>query len=640
MRAQIRGLGQALRNTNDGINFIQTAEGALEETHAILQRLKELATQSATGTYTDDDRSFMQQEVEALKSEITRIAEATDFNGIRMLNGSLRSMFGGGTSQINADGLQFIQIGSHGVTTHNPSSGGVPEAVWQSHPLMDNRDIRAILTHIESVAVPTATNALLTTFPAFGAFSNSDIRMGVEIQNLGTANMAIQMGNWGDSISVTLLIDSTYLNGAINTAGNAFVDSAARDRFDSIIAHEMMHAFMAVGMNNGMMGSNAYPSWFVEGTAQAAGAGGDWARSMGINSASTDAQMRAILNSSQWSLPGNSTSSHYGTGYLATMYLADMVSRSPTSTASAGNRQQGLNEIFGMLMLGSSLDDIIATHTKYSGLVDFQNGFGNDTEAYDFIRNVIFNPSTGIGATGQGSLLATNLGATNSLSNANATPRRTFLNIDRTASSQVWNRYAPGNVRGAGGGSFTTGVPVSDAIRTHITGLGIQPATEGLGAGIANLLDGLVIQVGDRASTHTRTSIIIDDMTTTGLYINGLDISRQTDAIAALGALGADGAGEVESIGSVAQRGTIDHAVFLVSKQRADLGATQNRLEHTANSLTTTQENITASESQIRDTDMALEMIKYTKFNILQQAAQAMLAQANQAPQAILQLLR
>ena len=76
----------------------------------------------------------------------------------------------------------------------------------------------------------------------------------------------------------------------------------------------------------------------------------------------------------------------------------------------------------------------------------------------------------------------------------------------------------------------------------------------------------------------------------------------------------------------------VDSAVKTVSMQRAGLGALQNRLEYTVNNLTTTNENLTAAESQIRDTDMATEMINYTKNNILQQASQAMLAQANQQP--------
>ncbi|WP_330401034.1 flagellin, partial [Sporanaerobium hydrogeniformans] len=84
----------------------------------------------------------------------------------------------------------------------------------------------------------------------------------------------------------------------------------------------------------------------------------------------------------------------------------------------------------------------------------------------------------------------------------------------------------------------------------------------------------------------------------------------------------------------------IDNAIKLVSEERSRMGAYQNRLEYTTNNLNTTSENLTAAESRIRDTDMAQEMMNYTKFNILNQAAQSMLAQANQSPQQILQLLQ
>ena len=83
----------------------------------------------------------------------------------------------------------------------------------------------------------------------------------------------------------------------------------------------------------------------------------------------------------------------------------------------------------------------------------------------------------------------------------------------------------------------------------------------------------------------------------------------------------------------------IDKAINKVSMVRASFGSIQNRLEHKIENLTTTNENLTDAESSIRDTDMASEMLNYTKYNILQQAAQSMLAQANQQPQSILQLL-
>ena len=85
---------------------------------------------------------------------------------------------------------------------------------------------------------------------------------------------------------------------------------------------------------------------------------------------------------------------------------------------------------------------------------------------------------------------------------------------------------------------------------------------------------------------------------------------------------------------------SLDVAIGQVSNQRASLGAYQNRLEHTINNLGVSEENLTASESRIRDVDMAKEMMNYQKNNILAQAAQAMLAQANQAPQGVLRLLQ
>ncbi|MCY7903275.1 flagellin, partial [Bacillus inaquosorum] len=84
----------------------------------------------------------------------------------------------------------------------------------------------------------------------------------------------------------------------------------------------------------------------------------------------------------------------------------------------------------------------------------------------------------------------------------------------------------------------------------------------------------------------------------------------------------------------------IDTAITSVSSQRSKLGAVQNRLEHTINNLGASSENLTAAESRIRDVDMAKEMSEFTKNNILSQASQAMLAQANQQPQNVLQLLR
>lgn len=136
---------------------------------------------------------------------------------------------------------------------------------------------------------------------------------------------------------------------------------------------------------------------------------------------------------------------------------------------------------------------------------------------------------------------------------------------------------------------------------------------------------GLTLQIGDTADTFNKITVSINDMSTAGLGLTGVDVTDQTkasDSLALLRSL--DGKG----------------AINTVSSARADLGALQNRLEHTINNLDVAAENMTNANSRIRDTDMAKQMMEYTKMNVLTQAAQAMLAQANQQPQSVLQLLQ
>ena len=130
----------------------------------------------------------------------------------------------------------------------------------------------------------------------------------------------------------------------------------------------------------------------------------------------------------------------------------------------------------------------------------------------------------------------------------------------------------------------------------------------------------LMFQIGANGSSDQQVRLGIDDMSSIGIGVSAVSVATQDDANAAID--------------------SIDSAINLVSGTRADLGALQNRLEHTVNNLGTTSENLTAAESRIRDVDMAKEMMEMTKNNILTQAAQSMLAQANTQPQGVLQLLQ
>ena len=131
---------------------------------------------------------------------------------------------------------------------------------------------------------------------------------------------------------------------------------------------------------------------------------------------------------------------------------------------------------------------------------------------------------------------------------------------------------------------------------------------------------GLTLQIGDTAESFNQLNVSIGDTHTTALGIDSISIADQASAATAVDAIKA--------------------AINKVSDIRGTLGATQNRLDHTINNLSVMTENIQDAESTIRDTDVAEEMMAYTKNNILIQSAQAMLAQANQVPQGVLQLLQ
>ncbi|GGP07364.1 flagellin N-terminal helical domain-containing protein [Oceanobacillus neutriphilus] len=113
MRAQIRGLNMAIRNTQDGILLLQTAEGAVNETHAILQRMRELSVKAANGTYSDPDREILQDEINQLREELTRIGKDTEFNKQSLLDGSFTNK----RIQVGANSGQYIEISIGDVRT-------------------------------------------------------------------------------------------------------------------------------------------------------------------------------------------------------------------------------------------------------------------------------------------------------------------------------------------------------------------------------------------------------------------------------------------------------------------------------------------------------------------------------------------
>ncbi len=507
MRSQIRGLSQATKNANDGISLIQTAEGGLNETHSILQRMRELAVQSANGTYQDDtDREAIQLEVDALKSEIDRIASSTEYNGMKLLDGSL-----GGT------------------TTGTTDFGARYGVLISANTVVDgaNNKLKENLS-LEGATLTSSVNGVTVTL--------ADTASGVGGENA-------QWDAAGTTLTINLKAGQSYSQSQIND----LIKNATMAKADAA----------------------------------------------GTPQASTPADVELKLKSGVFTFQ-----------------------KAETFKTSAGVRAASDDtDLVEYLINGTDQNDGYADTIKFTS-----NNYGEDTRKLKIATDVAAgkewvatttanNEGTGI-KDGEFTLhLATGVEYT----------EEDIQNLLKQAGLDYTVTLTDSKTPD-GDKSFYAQKVVAEADATAIE---IGKTTAGAGLGSDKLTGtgkGLTFQIGANGVEDQRVTLSVGDMSSTSIGVGGADVSTQDAANKAID--------------------MVDSAVKTVSMQRAGLGALQNRLEYTVNNLTTTNENLTAAESQIRDTDMATEMINYTKNNILQQASQAMLAQANQQPQAILQLLQ
>ena len=447
MRAQITGLNKAQDNAKDGISLVQTAEGALTEVHDMLNRMYELAEQSANGTYENEtDRVQLQKEVTQLKDEIDRIADSSNFNGIKLLDGSLSE------TKVDISSATF--------------AGG-------------------------TITEMSAESATSTVTVGVGAASGTK-KLTVEYTDV---NGKLQ------STTVEYTASSTAATNATNMKDALVKDSALSALFDITT------------------GDNGTTLTF---TAKETGATG-----LKVSSIKTD----------------DAT----GTALGAT-----------TPTFADGEPAYTQVAVTGMTNLGGNVladgNTVTINGTTYELVTDASDEVTND------------------GA------VAVMIGATD---------EETVANLNKALESA--------GIKVEAGNEFLNFKPIQDGA-------------------------GLTLQIGDTSDTFNQLTVNISDCHAKALGIGDLDISTQTGAADALD--------------------TIKAAINYVSDVRGGLGATQNRLDHTINNLSVMEENIQDAESSIRDTDVADEMMAYTKNNILIQSAQAMLAQANQVPQGVLQLLQ
>ncbi|WP_438447382.1 flagellin [Gorillibacterium sp. sgz5001074] len=518
MRGQIRGLDQAARNSQDAISLIQTAEGALNETHSILQRMRELAVQSSNDTNTEDDRKEIQKEVNQLTSEINRIGNTTEFNSKKLLDGS---------RSITMTPVAATTITVAKSATYNPTHAkGVTFTGTGTAPTLTSAD---------------GSNTVAFTGSA-GAFDWNSLKNTVSnkltITKVGTEMTVDFSGE--DSAGDKLLINADKL--VFDTSANKFTYNNNGIQFEVSKAD-----FDAMANNDKIdieLGTGGAALTDATGTV---GTKNDWTTntSAGVNAAVTASGIQVDNTSAK--------------------YLADVSQITITGAglgAAAGTIQVDLKNAGGTTLISE----------KFT----FSASQANQTFTYDN-NGVKF----GIDIKDATAFALTQKFATESKT---VTPASTTVASDKSLLFQIGANQ-----------NQSMSLDIND-MRSGALGI------TGTGAGFSG-------------------SNNVTDGTNNAAVEKALDVT--TSATAAAAAIT-----------------KIDAAIAKVSSERSKLGANQNRLEHTINNLSTSSENLTAAESRIRDVDMAKEMMEQTKASILAQASQAMLAQANQQPQGVLQLLR
>ena len=598
MRKQIRGLSQASENSQHGVSFVQIADGALTEVHDMLDRMVELTVQAANGTNSSFDRSAIQKEIDQLTKEINRVQETTQFNKIPVFSENGHSpdegifnsnIISAAVLDTGSSKFTFAYIDSNGQASITESSAATGKV---------NNGLNKDFADFVVAAASSAASKIITAYPSL-AKASSNVKIGLNVQNidgknntLASAQLSMRYTSEWTQMTYTMNIDSSDYN----PASFSSMSDAQKADLAATIAHEMTHLIMQDTLTGGMIGDNTFPTWFIEGTAQTSSGDGGWV-SGGITSGSTDNQVKNYM--------GKLDSLPYGAGYLATMALGYEVAKANNLGNSYNSEtiKKGLDKLFETLISQGQKQNLstainTATIGKYNSLQSFENSFkSGKADLLNDVKNILTQKNVSNNKE-SGSLLAGSLGEAQSV---------TFKPANITNVTGV--KYVLDPAATAFANSFGTGFPT------------VPQPVRGARHGVSEGGEDINVHAGADADMTNKIAIKRYDISAMAIF-DGDKVDVMTEDSATK---------SIDIVGMAKER---------VSRVRSYYGAIQNRLEHTIKNLDNVVENTTAAESQIRDTDMASEMVKYTKNNILKQAGQSMLTQANQSTQGVLSLLQ
>jgi flagellin len=647
MTSQTRGLNMAIRNANDGISLMQTAEGAMDEVSNILQRMRELAVQSVNGTNNDSDRKALNDEVVQLKAEIERIATTTEFNNQKLLDGSFKDKklqigdkgyqtmdiavgsvrlkdLGMGQASVGGDALVGQRVGLTASFQEGDVMINGQELDSFTHTTQDLGDlIKNINQNIDNVV---ASGFNTVTAKQIGTGVTTDGQFKIQVRALGASATTTY------SISASNSLDELRDN--INREAGAQVQASINDDGKLVLSNTSGAAISVTdgtGTTSGYETASGFQSRTANQYSSFAGflklesKDGSPIRIERGNQSATDPGKLDDLKV----LGFREVTSQFNNAQDAYTVTGD-------SLTSAG--VTGAWALSDLKINGVDIYDADIATDSFQGKLDAINNFSEETGviAYaQFDKTFSFTASQLLMTSG--SIIRLNgvsASITAAASAATMAEITTAINSMKaqtgiTAEFDGLNlRLSGTNIQSltletaASGGTATALLGFANARTTYNAAIRLdsadnKPISIELGdnavAGEIGLLEQNVgaadFQVNDAALGVG-----------SGASLEGLNVSSATSATRALG--------------------TIDNAIENISSMRSKLGAMENRLVSTVNNLSNIVTNTEASRSRILDTDYAKETTNLAKSQIIQQAATAMLAQANQQPQGVLALLR
>ena len=603
MRKQIRGLDQASTNAQDGVSAVQTAEGALTEVHSMLQRMNELATQASNGTNAESDRQAIQDEISQLTTEIDRVAETTKFNETYLLKG-------------NTAGTESkVKINAHDAGLKGKLTDNGDTAVFELTKELEKGD-KVTIAGKEYTIGSDASTTSTEGYDLYNNIKDKKIAAGDSV----TINDGVE--------KTYTLVDKTQVAANWNNGTKFTITDEKGNTKEYTIA-----AATALATNGGSIKNTdaeqlikkelANPDHKVTMTAY-----NDGAKTTAVNQ-----EVVSALDTNEMSTLklADKTVDHLVTGTTANGGLdktsADVTSvtvggKTTTITKNKPVAASDIADVIGSMKAGDKLkvgtttltiaDKTDVKHGEYTAEDALKAINVNDGDMDQVEFQIQATNKAGIKALADKGITNSNLATTaNEVTVVGATTGS--VNTNTISKSAAYKMMAEELQKASSIGTDTEAEVTNNENGKFTIKKGTATVTDSLS---------FTLHVGADADMTNKITVDIESMSAAGLGIKGLNVKDDT-GVAATYAIDA-----------------ISDAISKVSSQRSALGAVQNRLEHTIDNLDNVVENTTSAESRIRDTDMAEEMVNYSKNNILAQAGQSMLAQANQSTQGVLSLLQ